>query len=60
MSDMAVGNNKVSVASCIDHANRARVQADCYAKPDKYTVKYYLRHLQDCYDCPTLGFLAKR
>lgn len=60
MSDMAIGDNKVTLRSCIDHANRTRIHLDAFSKPDKYTIKHYLAHLQDCHDCPTLGFLSKK
>lgn len=60
MSDSIVCHNNVSVSSCIGNANKARFYIDTFSKPDKYSVKHYLRHLQDCYDCPTLGFLAKK
>ena len=60
MSDSMVCHNRLDVRSCIQNANSARVHLDAFSTPDKHTVKFYLRHLQDCYDCPTLGFLAKR
>lgn len=59
MLDLAIKHQKIR-QNIIDNAHKAQVQIDIYAKPDNTTVKHYLRHLQDCLDYPTLGFLVKK
>ena len=60
MLEIKTGNKKLTAYSCMEHANRAKACLDRRALPDSMAVNYYMEHLQDCYDCPTLGFLANK
>ena len=48
------------IRQCIEHASAAKCSIDRYAKPDRGTVATYKLLLQDCYENPTSGFLAKK
>lgn len=60
MSNLTIGKHKVNMDLYIERANRAKSYLDSCTTPDKISVEYYLAHLKDCYEHPTLGFLAKK